>query len=269
MMSMSQQEEKRTSLFEEEEETESSPKKNMQAAPRRTGKEQPVKKDRKYYMKRFIGVLCAAVLAVTVRTAYNNSTLFLEDRSAEGYLSAEDYVFYQDGEAMQNVRSISFQDDYISQYSDEGVTTSRGITYGDSWEDFVKAYGDVRCEYVWYHRVLKDGSNNYSFDETQFPETDGMKISDFDKKYIQSGQIDLNENNMTVVFCVDYGGNQLYYTPKERDEFLDEYYSSWHEMMHTFQRCGSFRLYFDFVPPGMYDDLPEGGISDISSYNYR
>ena len=176
MMSMSQQEEKRTSLFEEEEETESSPKKNMQAAPRRTRKEQPVKKDRKYYMKRFIGVLCAAVLAVTVRTAYNNSTLFLEDRSAEGYLSAEDYVFYQDGEAMQNVRSISFQDDYISQYSDEGVTTSRGITYGDSWEDFVKAYGDVRCEYVWYHRVLKDGSNNYSFDETQFPETDGILI---------------------------------------------------------------------------------------------
>ncbi len=61
-------------------------------------------------MKRFIGVLCAAVLAVTVRTAYNNSTLFLEDRSAEGYLSAEDYVFYQDsGKARQYYSLIDYQ----------------------------------------------------------------------------------------------------------------------------------------------------------------
>jgi len=268
MMSTQQQEEKRTSLFEEEEETETLQQRPRSAAPRRAQSKQPVKKDRKYYLKRFTAILCATILAVSVRTAYNSSTLFLEDRSVDGYLSVEDYVFYQDGEAMQNVRSLSFDDDYISRYSDEDITTSRGIKYGNSWEDFVKAYGDVRCEYIWYRHVTKDGNKNYAFEETQFPDTDGMKIADFDRQYIQSGEIDLNENNITVVFSVDYGGNKLYYTPAEKDEFLDEYYSSWHEMVHTFQRRGSFRMYVDYDPPGIYDDLPEGGISDISSYKY-
>ncbi len=268
MMSTQQQEEKRTSLFEEEEETENIQQKPRSASPRRAKTEQPVKKDRKYYMKRFIAVLAATVLAVSARAAYNSTTLFLEDRSVDGYLSVEDYVFYEDGEAVQNVRSMHFEDDYISKYSNEGVTTSRGITYGSSWEEFVEAYGDDRCDYIWYRHVTKDGNRNYQFEDTQFPDTDGMKISDFDRQYIKSGEIDLNENSITVVFSVDYGGNKLFYTPKEKDEYIDEYYSSWHEMVHTFSRHGSFRMYFDFDPPGVDDDLPEGGITDISSYNY-
>ncbi len=268
MMSMQQQEEKRTSLFEEEEETESRQQRPRSASPRRAQAEQPVIKDRKYYMRRFIAVLIATVLAVSIRFAYNSSTLFLEDRQVDGYLTIEDYVFYQNGEAMQNVRTTNFNDDYISKYSGTGITTSRGITYGDSWEDFVEAYGDVHCEYIWYRHVEPNGERSYDFEETQFPDTSGMTIAEFDKRYIQTGEIDLNENSISVVFRAEYGGNKVMYTEREVDEFLDEYYSSWHDLVHTFERRGSFRMYFDFDPPGVDDNLPNGGITDISSYNY-
>lgn len=266
-MSTQKQEENRTNLFEEEEEetvkAEPSFTKNRSTKQK---KEQPVK-NKKYYMRRFWILLAAAALVFGVRTVYNGSTLFLEERTLDGYLPVEEYVLYQDGEAMENVRSLSYEGAYTGAYYDEGITTSRGVKIGDSWETFVEAYGDVRCEYIWYQPVSSK-DDIYTLDTAEYPDADWMTIADFDREYVQSGKIDPGQNRINVIFSADYGGNEIYYSEEEIDAYRDRYYSAWHDLAHTFERSGQFQMYFTFVPPGVFEDLPDGGLYDMSTYQY-
>ncbi len=260
-MSTRKQEEVRVDAFLQEEEEEAPV---IRKAEKKTAPiPQKKKKDRRYYMRRAAAVFLAALLGFGSRAVYRGSTLFLNDRTDSRYLPIEEYVLYENGKQTQNVRTLRFKDISVVAYYDTGeFTTSRDITIGDSWDAFVEAYGDVRYDYIGYFPV--DDGNFYDYSRYQYAD-DTLTVREFDEKYVRSGLVDPDTNIIDVSFSTEYMGNEVFYTNEEWYRNLDTYYSDWNEVNRSYPRRGYFSLYFEFIPRGMDDSLPEGGLYRLQS----
>ncbi|MBQ9153255.1 MAG: hypothetical protein IJ130_05540 [Solobacterium sp.] len=263
-MSTQKQEEQRFDAFAEEEESVSRPHTAKRTVKKET--KQPAK-NRKYYMRLFWSLLAVTLLGYGVRAGYRNSTLFLEHTEKEGYLPVDEYVLYRDGEPLENVRSLRFDGDYIWYGDEDGKETSRGISAGDSWQDFVEAYGDCHYDYLYWQEktVGSDGVTHYS--DSQYA-PDGLTVREFDERFVQTGEVDIAKHEIGVNFSVEYVGNELMYSQKDQYDSLDRVYTTWNDLNHSYPRQGSFDLRFTFIPAGIDRDMPEGGLEYVSSSNY-
>lgn len=263
-MSTQKQEEQRFDAFAEEEEPVSRPHTAKRTVKKET--KQPAK-NRKYYMRLFWSLLAVTLLGYGVRAGYRNSTLFLEHTEKEGYLPVDEYVLYRDGEPEKNVRTLNFGSQSAYYGYDDDLETSRGIRAGDSWKDFAEAYGDCHYEYIYWQQKMigSDGLTHWS--DYSYAE-DGLTVRQFDERYVQTGEIDLTENEIGVCFSVEYVGNQLLYSPREQYDSLDRVYTTWNDINRSYPRQGTFELRFVFVPAGIERDLPDGGLEYIYSSNY-
>lgn len=264
-MSTQRQEEQRFDAFADEEEISQQPaEKTVKTAPARTAK--PVK-NRKYYMRLFWSLLAVALLGYGLRFGYRNSTLFLEHTEKEGYLPLEEYVLYRDGKPEHNVRALHHESQSTWYGYGEDLETSRGIRAGDSWQDFVEAYGDCHYEYINWRQVYTDSDGLTHWSDSKFAQ-DGLTVRQFDERYVQTGQVDLSRNEIGVVFSVEYVGNQLLYTEQEKYDSLDRVYTTWNEINQSYPRQGTFDLRFTFIPAGVDRDMPDGGLESIYSSGY-
>ena len=264
MSVQSQNSPERQTLFIEDEETEV----HRTTAERKTVTKKPEKKTRKHYMKLFFSLLLAAVLGFGTRSAYRHSTLFLEDKVQDGYLPIDQYVVYRDGVPEGNVRALNFRNSYNTVYNiREGVTAPGGITVGSSWDEFVEVYGDLYFSQLYYMPVSRGGY--WEYEEMQY--IDGnMKVSDFDRDYVKTGVVDLETNGIDIEFSVQYMGRDVMYENNEIYEHLDRYYSLWNELNHSYPRRGEITYRFDFFPPDVMKELPNGGLYefDVSQFSY-
>ena len=212
-----------------------------------------------------IGAIC--LLCLAGGASLRNTTLFLEQRSVDQYLPIEEYVLKdQDtGEYTQNIRSPFLKNEYSYGSHSSYKMTSRGIKVGDTWDDFVKAYGDVHADTIYVHRVGEDGYTSYE-DEDSLYISDPMLLNEFQKNYIDTGLVDPEKDEITVVFRVHTDGIKIFYTEAELDREYDEYYD--HPLRHPFRSYPDYKTFdMDFTfRPASYSGSEKSGLEYISSY---
>lgn len=260
MSTQSQNSPERQSFFAEEEEQETRRTKQK----RQPEKKQPVK-DRRHYMKYFFSLLAVTLLGFGTKAAYRNSTLFLEDKVQNGYLPVDQYVLYEDGSPVQKVRKLHYADQYVTAYRSTGLEAPFGIAVGTDWDTFVEAYGDYYFQDLYYMPVDRHGF--WDYEQMEFIEGD-MKVSEFDRQYVRTGKADLTRDGINITFSVHYIGNSVIYENNGIYQHLDEYYTSWNELNRSFPRRGELSLRFSFMPGGVMDELPDGGLYEIDATNF-
>ena len=187
---------------------------------------------------------CIAALAVGRHLRYG-TTLFMEHRTMPGYLPIEEYPLnYSDsGEPTQDVRTFHY--DLYSIYSErDGYETSRGITYGSTWDEFVEAYGDETIYYIYTHRYKEDGTVDWDTDTPYY--SDRYTVREFDRRHVQTGEIDPSEYGIAIEFHAETDGVRLLYSPEDGDRYLKEYRRS--HLFRSFPDTRSFTLEFVFRP---------------------
>ena len=147
-----------------------------------------------------IGAIC--LLCLAGGASLRNTTLFLEQRSVDQYLPIEEYVLKdQDtGEYTQNIRSPFLKNEYSYGSHSSYKMTSRGIKVGDTWDDFVKAYGDVHADTIYVHRVGEDGYTSYE-DEDSLYISDPMCIPMESRSSIRKLSWIASMMNTTIIHC--------------------------------------------------------------------
>ncbi len=210
-----------------------------------------------------IGIFACAASLITGRYLRHNSTLFLEHRTLDGYLPVEEYVLnYSDtGQPTQNVRSLHL-DTYRAYGVNSGYETSRGIETGDSWEDFVEAYGDETVYSVYCYRYKEDGYIDWDYDRPYFDGT--FTVRQFDEKYVQTGVIDPTQDGIDLEFCVETDGIKLMYSDSEKNNFYHSYSRS-----HLSSYPDTKRIYLEFeFKPEIATGEPGLMLDSLSSSTY-
>ena len=212
-----------------------------------------------------IGAICLSCLAGGA--ALRNTTLFLEHRSVDQYLPVEEYVLkdQETGNYTQNIRSLDLKNEYVYSSRSSYKMTSRGIKVGDSWNDFMNAYGDIHADSIYVHRVGEDGYVSYSNEDSLYI-GESILLNEFQKQYIDTGKVDPDRDEITVVFRVDTDGFRLFYNESELDRVYDEYFQ--HPLRHPFRSYPDFKTFtLDLTfRPGTYYDVDSSGLEYISNY---
>ncbi|MBO7703760.1 MAG: hypothetical protein J6S26_04870 [Solobacterium sp.] len=168
----------------------------------------PAKKKPKLLL--FLVTAAIAVLCVmNGRYVRENTTLFMNDRTPEGYLPLKEYELIdpETGEVIQKVRGTSYNDIYAFGYSQTQYVTSRGIGNGSSWDEFVEAYGDCRSEFIFASPALSISGNR----ETEKYFCYDMTVREFDEQYIKSGIINPQYYTIHISFGVYTDGFNVQY----------------------------------------------------------
>ena len=252
-------------LFAESEEQETS-------ADRKTAEKT---KKKSSWKKVLLSVLTVAV-AYTGLQFYNKTALFVDKSTApEGYLPIEDFLLVDENmEPTDSLNSLFFEDQWIyrdySDYSDARSTTF-GLAPGASWQEFVELYGDYTAYSIHIEPVE---SIPYSLRDSEYYEShylEYVKVSDFDRDYIQSGLVNLKDNSVYVTFHASVWGNKIAYSEQEYDELVDRHYGSmWPDGSIVDPQLQRYDLEFDFYPASRYgyEDQPDGTLEYISTYHY-
>jgi hypothetical protein len=106
-----------------------------------------------------------------------------EMRTAEpGYLSLNEYVLIDTatGEKTQILTNAQFTSETTFTFGFKQYETVRGLKPGDSWEAFVKAYGDCIPEKIEIESA--EGKEEIQIEP-------GITIEQFDQNYIRSGRV--------------------------------------------------------------------------------
>ena len=166
-----------------------------------------------------VPLLCFITFAAGILMR-NENTFFLENRTAEGYLTPQEYILVDEetGKPGQNLHSMNLQ----SMSSHDRMMTSRYIQEGSSWKDVVNAYGDVHANRITYFPnadadasvSYKDGINVYG----------SMTLAEFDRDYVQTGRCDPDTDRIYVRFELWHDGYHLYYTEEEVNKAIEAYY---------------------------------------------
>ena len=213
-----------------------------------------------------ITLVCIGFLAAG--RCLRSTTLFLEDRSLDHYLSAQDYLLVDEetGKPTQNLRSFSIRDQYAYDSRSNYLMTSRGLKIGDDWDRFVELYGDVYADNIYCYQVDENGYTVYDTDSVSVYEP--ILVRDFDEQYVKTGKVSPERDVISVNFRASTDGIRMYYSEKEMDRVYDEYYDN--PLAHPFSsypHLQRFNLSLDFEPASSNRDIT--GLSYISSYYYR
>ena len=207
-------------------------------------------KIKNFFTKRHFIQIGILILAALIMLVLNHSILFLRQTPPpEHYLSVEDYALHDPSSGERIFPQFTNQYYYsILNSTNSQYKTTRGIGVGDSWEDFVKAYGDVYAARISGYKVQPEGSNAYEgFHETF------MTVNEFNQKYFQSGEMDLSQVHLDVSFSLYTQLLNPAYTKESQDALFDRYYSATFYLFDQPIRLGQLRLkelalYFSFQP---------------------
>ena len=159
------------------------------------------------------GIVAACVVALLAGTILRfNSTLFLEHREEEGFLTPEEYILVdpETGEPGQNIRTIGLHP--MHTWDGTGLETVRGIGHGSSWQDVVDAYGDVYA-----YRINYQPYSNGEYDYSKNVRIDGpIKVSDFDEQYVKTGLCNPDTDRIYIRFQLWHDTVHVYYTEEEQ-----------------------------------------------------
>lgn len=251
--------------------------------------------------KTSLGFLALIALFVAVALwvfVSDHSTLLLGNGDGDvpaGYLPASEYslVDQSTGKPVASTRTTKYSQ--FTQWDDNSdgahcsvnkkrcnhaLVTSRGIRPGSSWDDFVRAYGDMTVDEI---KVDANGDDDYyksyMSDEDRLAEEDvrehrGVTVASFDRDYVKTGKVDLANNQIVVTFRAGYQSGKMLYTA---DEQWEGYYKSiekrrWHIGRQSGELSGPalryFKLEFDFSNSAQWEGAGEGDVIDISSSLY-
>ena len=256
MPAQTQKEPSRINPFEESEDRKQS--KQQKGSARKKKEAKPLRP-----VQIAIAVFACAASLITGRYLRHNSTLFMEHRTLDGYLPVEEYILnYSDtGEPTQNVRSLHL-DSYRAYGVNSGYETSRGIRTGDSWKDFVEAYGDETIYSVYTYRYKGDGYVDWDYDRPYFDGT--YTVRQFDEKFVQTGVIDPVQDGIDLEFCVETDGIKLMYSDSEKGNYYHSYYRS-----HFSSFPDTKRIYLEFeFKPEIATGEPGLMLDSLSSSSY-
>ncbi len=252
--------------YEKQNRTAFEPESEKEQKTKTSGKE----KNRSYYLRMIAYVLAVTILGYGLRGAIKYNRFFLQDNPAENYLDLDEFALIDSdsGEAVSNVRGLSYDDQYVSYWDEKRIETSRGITIGSSWEDVVEAYGDIVCRNIYYYDYSDFFDGDYSTDTHTYI-NEPITVSEFNEKYVKTGLCDPARNYITLSFEAELIGNQIVYTDAQYyDVFEDVYSSPWYSVMGNSPRRGWYDLNIDVAPPGVIPQLPDGGVANLSSSYY-
>lgn len=208
-------------------------------------------KYKKYILYAIIGLLVGLVGRVFI----NDSTLFVNTNQAvpEHYLSINDYVMIDKDskQAVNKIKCINFEYQNDSYGYNSNLQTTKGIDTNSSWDEFVDAYGDYYVSYIICNKIV-DGSEDYS-EEVYL---DNVLLSDFQRDYIETDKVNLDEYNIVVDFSVYTKLNKIYYLESQAYDYDDNFF--WKVNLHRFNlhfsyECKNYKYneyginIFDFI----------------------
>ena len=138
-----------------------------------------------------------------------NSFYVIDSYVPKYQLAPEDFFVLHNGEVTYEVSEgkLLIPDDfYLSDvkytYHDrDEYETSKGIKMGDSFSDFVEAYGDYKTDYIIV--TTKD-----------FPDKEGpmyidwgITLKEFKKDFINTGKVDINDSELRIQVSYSVAGN--------------------------------------------------------------
>ena len=177
------------------------------------------------WTKALLVLLIIAVLGIVLGTAVRERvnwerergtyTLLLNDyQTQEGYLEPNDYVFgknqKQINENLPIAQKYKFHTGEDSIYglafnpNSEVIKTSKGIAIGNTWDEFVNAYGDYIADDI----VVQSSEKNETMVEVR-----NITINDFDREYIKTGKVILDgeHGNLSVRFSFAVNNGEIIY----------------------------------------------------------
>ena len=201
-----------------------------------------------------IGILVslAALLFVML---LNHTALFCDIYETKaGFLTLEDYVLREADDVNEMVsgyplkffwkESSLFDNPYFREYQ-----TSKGIMAGDSWEDFLKAYGNYYADSI----SAGDGDYGAEHDENYYDTHfiyRNMTPNEYDKNYLQAGLVDLSEEDsyIDIYFRIYVKGSRIAFSNGQESSMIDDTYDSFWPRSGVFNpKIQTYSLTFYFV----------------------
>ena len=230
-----------------------------------------VQNKRKLPVSSILWVLAFILFIVT--WLFYHTTLFVSYRpGVEDYLPAEEYRLYDSHNSGKDIlRSLSDVGYNTSLISPNGLShTSRGIRPGASWEEFVEAYGDVRASSFNAYDFSSEEEYTDEYYDTHY--VYDLTVREYDEQYIKTGIIDMDKEELDIVFSFDTQGTDIIYTEQEREQMLDRYYDSYFSFgfIHGsfYPAYHSVSMSFSFYPPYETDDYDIPVLYSISLYKW-
>ena len=173
------------------------------------------KKNKKLFVLGIIAICVLSLLfGVYMRT---ETTVFMEHKTSEGYLPAEEFVLSRQdtGKPAQDIRSLAFRDMDSTANNNNGYVTSRGIGPGSTWQEFLEAYGDIETKDI---QIVNENAQK---DETNLIK--GLTVREFDEKYVKTGEVVPGKDTIGIRFSFFTDGKKICYNDKELEQYYEEY----------------------------------------------
>ena len=267
-MAVQQQEQQKSPWWDEEEEEEAV---HTEYRKEYTAVRKPEQRKKKHTLGKVFAGAAAIAVTLTGMVFYNRTPAFADTAAPEGYLPLEEYLYLdEDGNTHGSLMNPFYEGDWFYYGEGDQYTTTKGITVGDSWNDFVEAYGEYRAYSI---SVLPEESIPWDEQPDDYYDThyfDYMSIAEFDREYIQSGKVDLSENTIYVEFVVYVHGRTVAYTEKDYERILDEHYGNNMPNGSVLDpRLQRYCLEFTFSPKeSFWNELPQDGSIYCIDYDH-
>ncbi len=163
-----------------------------------------------------VAAVVAVLAAIFYAHAKTDTTMFMEHRTSEGHLPAEEFVLSQQdtGKPTQDIRGITFSNmNATSDSNEKKYVTSRGIGPGSTWQEFVDAYSDVEMKdiQVANKEIREDGTSLLK----------GYTPRTFDEKFVKNGQVVPGEDIMVIRFSFYTDGDKVWYSDAELRQYYE------------------------------------------------
>lgn len=199
---------------------------------------------------RVLEIIILILLAIGMFVLNYTTYAVNQDNVPAGYLSIQDMALY-DPATNKTYLPRKTDDSYYSFYNSSyspGYRTTKGITVGATWDEFVEAYGDYICAFTSGYPVNYDTNESYDKYYQRY-----IHVKDFDEQFIKTGDLDLNAWNLSIRFEIYTQGTKAYYTEEEVDGLLDRYYAHMFWLFDqpvTFGhlKYNTYHLNFSFAP---------------------
>ncbi len=205
-------------------------------------------------------VLISCALAGMVMLNY--SAVFADTSAAPaGYLSIGNMVLQEENGRSTGSLNNPFYRGATSYYGDDVLLyTDRGIHPGSTWEEFVEAYGDCTAYTISFFPE-DDEKRIYTDDYYDTHYFNYMKVSDFDRDYVQNGLAALDENVISVEFNAYVYGRTAGYSESQYNDMMHRHYSNnWPDGSLMDPKVQRYYLDLSFCPVQWYwTGLPQDG----------
>ena len=167
----------------------------------------------------------------TLRDGFDVNKLENDTRSPFKYDIYEESYYYADSDTIR--------------YEDERPQTSKGVRSGDTFEDFVKAYGPYIADSIDIYEPDYEGERDDEYYDTHY--LTYLTAEDFLQKYSIEELIDMDAY-VRVSYCAYVKGNQVAYSQSDLFRFYDQTFDTFWPKSGVFNpKMQTYRLDFSFI----------------------